>query len=298
MLMKRREAGILTWLGISALLARPAAAAGAASPRAAGARGANQERDLLEIDQAKFSRPTVIDNQWMPLQPGRQWILEGSTVEDGRRIPHRQVFTVTDMIKVINGIPTVVILDKDFSRGKLLERELTFFAQDDERNVWHLGQIRETYDDVEFVGTRAWMVGHLEGAKAGIMMKGDPREGTPSYSEGFAPPPFHWTDRGRVRKLGERTRVPAGTFTDVLVTEEFDEETPAGAFQLKYYAPGVGLVRVGFAGPDPTRETLELVRHTRQLGPEQMAEARAEVEQIEQFAYVYGRTQPAERRPE
>ncbi len=294
MLMKRREAGILTWLGISALLARPAAAAGAASPRATGARGANQERDLLEIDPKKFSRPTTVDNKWMPLTPGKRLVYEGSTVEGRRRIPHRVIYTVTDLVKVINGIPCAVVYDVDISDGKIQEVELTFFAQDDEGNVWHLGQIREAYEEEDYIGTQAWMVGHLEGAKAGIMMLANPREGTPSYSEGFAPPPYNWDDRGRVRKLGERTTVPAGTFDNLLVIEETSDREP-GAFQIKYYAQGVGTVRVGWAGNDPTKETLQLVRHV-QLGAQEMDQARADALKLEERAYVYGRTQPAERR--
>jgi hypothetical protein len=294
MLMKRREAGILTWLGISALLARPAAAAGAASPRAAGARGANQERDLLEIDPKKFSRPTAVDNKWMPLTPGKRLVYEGTTVEGRRRIPHRVIYTVTDLVKIINGIPCTVVYDVDISDGKIQEVELTFFAQDDEGNVWHLGQIREAHEEEDYIGTQAWMVGHLEGAKAGIMMLANPREGTPSYSEGFAPPPYNWDDRGRVRKLGERTTVPAGTFDNLLVIEETSDREP-GAFQLKYYAQGVGTVRVGWAGNDRTKETLQLVRHV-QLWAQEMDQARADALKLEERAYVYGRTQPAERR--
>jgi hypothetical protein len=57
-------------------------------------------------------------------------------------------------------------------------------------------------------------------------MFASPREGTPSYSEGFAPPPYKWADRGRVRKLGEKIKVPAGPYDDVLVIEEFNEHEP------------------------------------------------------------------------
>ena len=70
------------------------------------------------------------------------------------------------------------------------------------------------------------------------------------------------------------------------------------AFQLKYYARGVGKVRVGWSGADATQETLELVDLV-QLGPEALAQIRAEALELEKHAYeisqdVYGRTQPAE----
>jgi hypothetical protein len=83
----------------------------------------------------------------------------------------------------------------------------------------------------------------------------------------------------------------------VLLIEEFSQQEP-GAFQLKYYASGVGNVRVGWRGDDATRETLELV-DVIQLTPEALAEVRSEALELERRAYeiskeVYDQTQPAE----
>ena len=75
---------------------------------------AGEESDLLEIDRSNFDRSSVIDNEWWPLKPGTQLIYEGYTVEDEERIPHRIVFTVTDLTKVINGVRTRVIWDRDW----------------------------------------------------------------------------------------------------------------------------------------------------------------------------------------
>jgi len=253
------------------------------------------EKQLLEIDKAKFDETSInIDNPWLPLKPGMQYVYDGHTIDEGEKIEHRIIFTVTDLIKVINGVNVVVIHDRDLSQGQLKESELTFFAQDVDGNVWHLGQHSETYNESEFVGGRAWMVGHLEGAKAGIMMKANPKPGTPDYSEGYAPPPYNWTDRAKVHKMGESTTVPAGSYSDVLITEETSDEEP-GASQLKYYARGVGVVRVGFTGDDPSKEELELVQ-INQLTPEQMDETRAEALALETRAYVYATTKPAVKR--
>ena len=100
--------------------------------------------DLLDIEPQKFSRSTIIDNKWMPLKPSKQYTYEGTTVdEDGKRVPHRIIYTVTDLVKKINGIDAVVVWDQDIAEGKLDETELVFFAQDNAGNVWHLGQILE-----------------------------------------------------------------------------------------------------------------------------------------------------------
>ncbi len=52
--------------------------------------------------------------------------------------------------------------------------------------------------------------------------------------------------------------VPFGSYKDVLVIDETSMEEP-GAHQLKYYACGVGNVRVGWRCADETQEILELV---------------------------------------
>ena len=249
-------------------------------------------QDLLELDPNNFDDSTVIDNEWWPLTPGTRLVYEGFTVENGEKVPHRIEDTVTDLTKVINGVRALVSLEKDFSDGEMIESEIVFHAQDNDGNVWHLGQLRETYDEVEFVGGRVWFVGVPEGAKAGIRMQADPQLGTPSYSQGFAPPPFSWTDRARVYQTGQKTTVAAGSYEDVMVIQEADQETPPGVFQLKYYARGVGVVRIGFLGDDPEEEEMELVEIV-QLSPEELAEARAEALKIEQRAYMYGLTSPA-----
>ena len=63
----------------------------------------------------------------------------------GRR-PHQVITTVTDLTKVIDGVRTVVIWERDINDGRLLEGELAFQAQDDDGNVWNLGEYPEEYD--------------------------------------------------------------------------------------------------------------------------------------------------------
>lgn len=254
--------------------------------------------DLLNVDAKNFSRGTIIDNKWMPHKPGTQWTYEGWTIDDeGKRESWGVVAIVTDLVKVINGIETVIIWERDFKKGKLEESELAFRAQDDQGNVWHFGEVKEVYDEnTKLVGAKVWMEGRL-GAKAGILFPANPAEGTPSFSQGFATGVYKWDDRGQVRKMGDKVKVPAGTFEDVVVIEEWSKgERTAGALQLKYYAPGVGYVKVGFEGNDPVKETLVLVKMS-QLSPREMDKARAEALKVEERSYYYGRTtKPPQRR--
>jgi hypothetical protein len=131
-------------------------------------------------------------------------------------------------------------------------------------------------------------------------MKARPRLGTPRYAQGFGPE-VEWFDRARVYRKGVRTCVPTGCYRNVPVTDEFARTDP-GAHQLKYYAPGIGNVRVGWRGKDPDHETLVLAR-LRNLRPGGVATARQAALKLERHAYqvskdVYGPTPPLERRPD
>jgi hypothetical protein len=233
-----------------------------------------------------------IDNRYLPLIPGTKLVYEGSDLRDERRVPHRVEIVVTDLTQVVDGVQTTVIWERDFVRDELEEAELTYFAQDIEGNVWHLGQYSEIYEDGELAGASGFLQGHLAGAHAGIIMQADPRPGTKSYSEGYGPPPIYWTDRARVAATGESTTVPAGRYDDVLLIEEYSEEERTG-FQLKYYAPGVGNVRVGWSGDDESQETLELIKVV-QLDAAQRKGAVDEARQLEARAKMYGSTPDSE----
>lgn len=248
------------------------------------------------FDPANFGPDSAdIDHTYFPMEPGTQFVYRGSSIDGDERVPHEVVFTVTDLTKTIAGVRTVVGWDRDFSGGDLVEKELIFFAQDLAGNVWHLGQYPEVYDGEQFDGAAPWVVGYVEGAKAGIAMLAEPREGDPAYSEGYAPPPYFWDDVGRVYKTGQETCVPVDCYSDVLVTEEF-EPTKPGAFQLKFYAPGVGYVRVGWRGPNEEEREVLVLAEIRQLDADAMAEVRAEAFAMEARASAYGLTQPAEQR--
>ena len=256
-----------------------------------------EEVDAKDFAPELFGADSAdVDNEYFPFEPGTQWTLEGRAFDGDEQVERRVVFTVTDLTKVIAGVRVVVGWDRDYNDDALIEEEIIFLAQDQGGNVWHLGQYREQYDEEgELDGGRVWFVGSPEGATAGIKMKADPSLGTPSYSQGLAPPPFNWDDRAKVHRVGVETCVPAGCFQDVLVTDEFEPSIP-GAHQLKYYAPEVGIVRVGWYGEnEEEREVLVLTKHS-QLSPEELAVARATALEMEERAYAYARTQPVEPR--
>jgi len=127
-------------------------------------------------------------------------------------------------------------------------------------------------------------------------MKAAPQLGTPSYCVGWGPA-IDFNDRRQVSQVSQETCVPFSCYKDVLVLDEFSLSEP-NAVQLKYFAPGVGNIRVGWKGDDAAKETLELVSLA-QLGPEAMAQVGAQALELEKHAYeiskdVYGATSPLE----
>ena len=161
-----------------------------------------------------------------------------------------------------------------------------------------MGEYPEEYDEGKFVAASPWIHG-FEEARAGIEMKGKPELGTPSYAQGWGPA-VGWTDRGQVDQMGAEVTVPSGKYTDVLVIAETSASEP-DAQQLKYFARGVGNVKVGWKGEgEKTKEVLELTK-VEALDAAALAEARAEALKLEKSALknskMYGQTSRLEHAP-
>ena len=256
------------------------------------------EKRFANFDGAHFSRPSEVTNEWMPMRPGMRLTYEGSSVDDeGKVISRRMQINVTDLTKMISGVRSVVSWDLDWSEGELVEAELAFFAQDDSGNVWLMGEYPEEYEGGKLTANPGWVHG-IEGAKAGIMMLGRPELGTPSYSQGWGPA-VGYTDRALVDSVGRKTCVPADCYDDVLVIVEGSAEE-VNAEQLKYYARGVGNVRVGWRGTGETEKQARLLTKVEVLDAKGLAEIRAKALELEKSGYanskkMYGLTPPLER---
>ncbi len=257
----------------------------------------NTGKKYENFNPNNFDDPTNIDNEWMPLRPGMQLVYEGTTLDDeGELQDHRVVINVTDLTKVIEGVRTVVSWDLDYSSGELTEAELAFFAQDDDGNVWRMGEYPEEYEDGEIADAPCWITG-IKGSIAGISMKFNPELGTPSYSQGYAPD-VEFTDRGQVDQIADEVCVPVDCYENVLVISETSEAEP-DANQLKYFARSFGNIKVGWKGDgEKTQEVLELVKINK-LSSEKMEEVREKAMELEKSAYeqskdVYGLTSPLE----
>jgi uncharacterized protein with beta-barrel porin domain len=271
-------------------------AAISARPEASSA-AARRNFGVFPFEPDNFFNPTQINNRFLPLVPGTVLVLEGQASRGGGVSPHRVMFIVTDLTKVINGVRSVVVWDRDVSNGQLVESELAFFAQDNVGRVWNLGEYPEEFDQGQFLGApNTWIAGQA-GAKAGVHMLAKPRVGRQRYLQGFAPD-IEFLDTAKVFNTGRRVRVPLDLYNDVVVTDETSPLDQSGGHQRKFHAPGVGIVKIDPVG-DPEAETLELVKLLR-LSPEQLAHVSKGALRLDNRGYqvspdLYGQTSPAER---
>jgi hypothetical protein len=136
--------------------------------------------------------------------------------------------------------------------------------------------------------TDAWLSG-VNGAKAGVLLPGNPKVGMEPFTQ--ADVPGEGAATAEVVKTGERTCVPYRCYTDVVVVQEDESED-------KYYAPGVGgILTVPLEGDE--QETEELVNVV-ELSREGLAEISAEALKLDKNARtqspdVFGRSAPAQR---
>ena len=249
-----------------------------------------------DFRSSDFARSSfVVNNRWAPMAPGSQFIFDGMANRGGGLLPHRVVFTVTDLVKVIDGVACVVLYDRDYHDGQLQESELAFFSQDKAGNVWLLGEYPEEYENGEFVGAPSTWLSGLANSKAGMHMLAEPYVGA-HYAQGYAPD-VNFLDCAVIAIQGSRTCVPFNCYENVLIIDEHGPYEVGTGTQRKYYAPSIGNIRIG-AIEDREAETL-LLTNIRQLDSEELAEAGVETLRLEARAYVvnelYQRTPPMTR---
>ena len=135
--------------GTSAVLFLTLAPAGVAT--ASSGSGGLPCPPIVPFHAGDFEHPTRIDNEYLPMLSGTRLTYEGvASSGGGSAKEHQVVFTVTDLTKVVDGVPTRVIYDLDLSAGEVAEAELAFFAQDRTGNVWNLGEYPEEFENGSF----------------------------------------------------------------------------------------------------------------------------------------------------
>jgi hypothetical protein len=183
-----------------------------------------------QIDPSKFV--ATVNNRYFPLKPGTRFHYLGVL----ETTPQTDDMVVLDRSKEILGVRSTVVRDTVSEHGKPLERTFDWYAQDKHANVWYMGE-----DSLELKHGRlvraddSWQSG-VNGAKPGIIMRGNPQPGDVYRQEYY--PPGGALDQARVLGHSTGVKVPYGSFKRVLTTLEWSPVEPQ--FEPKSYVAGVG----------------------------------------------------------
>jgi hypothetical protein len=182
-------------------------------------------------------------NAFFILEPGQRAVYASGT--------ERLVITVLDETKVVDGVTTRIVEERETKAGQLVEVSRNYFAISTRtHDVFYFGEAGDSYKDGRAVAHEgAWQAGE-QGARFGLMMPAEPRVSQKYYQEVA---PKIAMDRAEIVGLHVVVKTPAGEFKDCLKVEETTPLEP-GAREYKYYAPNVGLVQDGSLKLIPDRD--------------------------------------------
>ena len=149
------------------------------------------------------------------------------------------VISVLEETKVVDGVTTRVVEERETEGGQLVEISRNYFAVDNATgDVYYFGEDVDDYKNGRVTGHEgAWLSG-VNGARFGLLVPGAPTVGDRYYQESA---PKVAMDRAEVVAVNAEVKVPAGVFRNCLHTKE-SSALESGS-EDKFYAPGVGLIK-------------------------------------------------------
>jgi hypothetical protein len=222
-------------------------AAGSGSSSASGGE-LPQTSESVDLDPSAFS--TTIDNRYWPMEPGTRWVYR-EVDDSGEQL--RVVVTVTSATKAIaNGVTARVVRDTVTQGGELVEDTLDWYAQDDDGNIWYLGEKTAEFENGQLASREGSFEAGVDGAMAGVAMPAEPADGL-SYRQEFDK--GNAEDRAEVLSRAEMAEVAAGHFDHAVLTKDTTPLEPR-ILEYKFYARGVGPVLVLGVSGGVVREEL------------------------------------------
>ncbi len=190
----------------------------------------------FQVLSHKFS--TTGSNTYFILEPNYYLILENSDAEEHVKL----VITVLNETKLVDGLETRIVEERESVNGELIEVSRNYFAYDaNTSSIFYFGEDVDIYKNGEVVNNHgAWIAGE-NGAKFGLMIPGMVLLGSRYYQE-IAPGVA--MDRAEVLSITDTLATPAGIFTGCLIIEETTTLEP-DAKDCNIYAPGIGLIKDG-----------------------------------------------------
>ena len=243
-------------------------------------KGASATPTRVAFNPANFVDPTTSTNKFHPLRPGVKWVRGGTTEVGSRKVPHQVISTMTDVVREIDGVPVVAMLDQSTDSGETAQVGYDWFALDKDGNVWLFGGYTEDYEGGVYTNSADSWLGAASGGRPGILVPGHVELTTPRWSLGS-------TDASKPGSVAEPAEtgvtrcVAFGCFENVLVIREGEFKEIDN--ELKYYAPGVGIVDNVPHGASLHQDTFQLL-NVIELSPAGLAESSQIVLDLEDHA--------------
>jgi len=190
---------------------------------------------VKDFSYEKADLASTGSNPHFILEPGFQLVYKSDTGD--------LVITVLNETKMVDGVVTRIIEEREKENGKLIEVSRNYFAISKEDNsVYYFGEEVDMYNKQGKITGHggSWLAG-VKGAKAGMAIPGDPKVGMKYYQEVA---PGDAMDRAEIVSLTETVKTPAGLMKNVVKTMETTPLEP-GTKEYKYYVKGVGLIKDG-----------------------------------------------------
>jgi len=221
--------------------------------------GGSAPDTVPDFAAASFANPTEVDNPYFPLVVGTTWTYEAETADGMERV----VVEVLDETREVMGVQSRVVRVREYLNDVLVEDTRDWHAQDDDGNVWYLGEEVDNYNYdpagnlIEITHEGAWEAGKdVAGlgviARPGHIMKASPAPGDTYHQEYYV---GEAEDEAVVVALDVVITLSNGTNYTCLQTRDFTRLEP-GIREHKYYAIGIGLVAEEVVG---STERVELV---------------------------------------
>lgn len=208
-----------------------------------------QGSEPVNLDPKNFT--TKIDHPYWPMVPGTRWTYREND-QEGAEL--QVVVTVTEQTKKIaNGITARVVRDTVTEGGKLIEDTFDWYAQDEEGNIWYLGEDTAEFENGKLKTKSGSFEAGVDGALPGIIMPANPQDGMQyrqEYHKGEA------EDNGEILSTDEMAETPYGQFDNALLTKDTITIEP-NVLEYKLYAKEVGpVLTLGVSGGPGSREEL------------------------------------------
>jgi hypothetical protein len=184
------------------------------------------------LDPAELT--SRIDHPYWPMRPGSRWVYRQTDAGGSRRIE----VTVTHRTRTVMGAQALVVHDVATEDGEVVEDTYDWYAQDDEGNIWYLGEDTKEFENGKLKTTEGSWEHGVDGALGGIILPAHPRPGL-TYREEYYK--GHAEDGAEILSLSARAKVPYGTFEHCRQTMNFSPLEP-NLVEEKFYARGVGVV--------------------------------------------------------